>query len=30
VHALDTGCVWGDRLTLMRLDDERRFSCSCA
>lgn len=30
VYGLDTGCVWGDRLTLMRLDDERRFSCPCA
>lgn len=26
IHALDTGCVWGDRLTLMRLTDGRRFS----
>jgi bis(5'-nucleosyl)-tetraphosphatase (symmetrical) len=30
VHALDTGCVWGRALTLMRLGDERRFDCSCA
>jgi bis(5'-nucleosyl)-tetraphosphatase (symmetrical) len=30
VYALDTGCVWGRKLTLMRLDDGRRFDCSCA
>jgi bis(5'-nucleosyl)-tetraphosphatase (symmetrical) len=29
VFALDTGCSWGHSLTLMRLGDERRFSCSC-
>lgn len=26
VHALDTGCVWGRELTLMRLEDSKRFS----
>jgi bis(5'-nucleosyl)-tetraphosphatase (symmetrical) len=26
VHALDTGCVWGRQLTLMRLEDHKRFS----
>lgn len=26
VHALDTGCVWGGKLTAMRLDDEKYFS----
>jgi bis(5'-nucleosyl)-tetraphosphatase (symmetrical) len=30
VYALDTGCVWGRKLTLMRLDDGRRFDCPCA
>ncbi len=30
VYALDTGCVWGRRLTLLRLEDARRFDCSCA
>lgn len=25
IHALDTGCVWGNRLTAMRLDDRKRF-----
>lgn len=27
--ALDTGCVWGNSLTAMRLEDEQRFSVSC-
>ncbi len=26
VHALDTGCVWGRELTLMRLEDGRRYA----
>jgi bis(5'-nucleosyl)-tetraphosphatase (symmetrical) len=26
VHALDTGCVWGRELTLMRLEDKMLFS----
>lgn len=30
VFALDTGCVWGRHLTLLRLEDLRRFSCPCA
>jgi bis(5'-nucleosyl)-tetraphosphatase (symmetrical) len=29
VFALDTGCAWGHSLTLMRLEDEQRFSCAC-
>ena len=29
VIALDTGCVWGGRLTMLRLDDHRFFSCAC-
>lgn len=28
--ALDTGCVWGNRLTMIRLEDGRRFHVSCA
>jgi bis(5'-nucleosyl)-tetraphosphatase (symmetrical) len=29
IFALDTGCVWGDELTAMRLEDGVRFSCRC-
>jgi bis(5'-nucleosyl)-tetraphosphatase (symmetrical) len=29
VFALDTGCVWGNALTAMRLDDQKRFSVNC-
>lgn len=29
VFALDTGCAWGRSLTVMRLEDQRRYSCSC-
>lgn len=29
VFALDTGCVWGRKLTMMRLEDHRIFSCDC-
>lgn len=29
VFGLDTGCVWGNRLTLMRLEDQKRFECKC-
>lgn len=29
VHALDSGCVWGECLTAMRLDDGVRFSVDC-
>lgn len=28
-HALDTGCVWGNCLTAMRLSDQKRFRVSC-
>lgn len=28
-YALDTGCVWGNALTAMRLEDEARFSMLC-
>ena len=27
IYALDTGCVWGRELTLLRLDDMQKFSC---
>lgn len=30
VEALDTGCVWGSRLTLLNVDSNERHSCSCA
>lgn len=30
VFALDTGCVWGRELTMMRLEDGRIFTLSCA
>lgn len=30
VFALDTGCVWGGRLRLLRLDDGRLFHCDCS
>jgi len=29
LHALDTGCVWGNRLSAMRLEDGERFGTSC-
>ncbi|HET8707761.1 MAG TPA: symmetrical bis(5'-nucleosyl)-tetraphosphatase [Pseudomonadales bacterium] len=29
VFGLDTGCVWGNRLTAMRLEDGQFFSCAC-
>ena len=29
VYALDTGCVWGNKLTAMRLEDGVRFAVGC-
>jgi bis(5'-nucleosyl)-tetraphosphatase (symmetrical) len=29
IFALDTGCVWGNCLTAMRLEDQQRFSVPC-
>lgn len=30
LFSLDTGCVWGNRLTAMRLEDQHYFSCDCS
>lgn len=30
LYPLDTGCVWGNCLTAMRLEDEKRFHVRCA
>ncbi|MBX9587401.1 MAG: symmetrical bis(5'-nucleosyl)-tetraphosphatase [Gammaproteobacteria bacterium] len=30
LFALDTGCVWGNQLTAMRLEDQKLFSVECA
>ena len=29
IHGLDTGCVWGNKLTLMNLDTGERLHCKC-
>jgi bis(5'-nucleosyl)-tetraphosphatase (symmetrical) len=29
IHALDTGCVWGGRLSALRLVDRERISVAC-
>jgi bis(5'-nucleosyl)-tetraphosphatase (symmetrical) len=29
VFALDTGCVWGGAMTMMRLEDRQLFRCEC-
>lgn len=29
VYPLDTGCVWGEKMTLMRLPDEVIYRCKC-
>ena len=29
VFALDTGCVWGNSLTIMNIDAEQYYSCKC-
>jgi len=29
IYALDTGCVWGNRMTMLRLEDGRRYSVAC-
>lgn len=28
-HALDSGCVWGEHLTLLQLESGERFTCAC-
>ncbi|UTW14231.1 symmetrical bis(5'-nucleosyl)-tetraphosphatase [Marinobacterium rhizophilum] len=30
LFSLDTGCVWGNRLTAMRLEDQRYYACDCS
>lgn len=30
IHALDTGCVWGHRLTLMNVDNGEKYQCKCS
>ena len=30
VHALDTGCVWGRKITLLNLETLKRTSCDCS
>ena len=30
IFPLDTGCVWGECLTMMRLEDRRYFRCHCS
>lgn len=29
IHAIDTGCLWGGKLTALRLQDKQRFTISC-
>jgi len=29
LYALDTGCVWGNSLTMIRWQDKKLFSLSC-
>lgn len=29
IHALDTGCVWGNSMTLMNLNTGERYKCDC-
>lgn len=29
ILGLDTGCIWGEHLTLLRLDDMQYFQCDC-
>ncbi|MEH6549163.1 MAG: symmetrical bis(5'-nucleosyl)-tetraphosphatase [Pseudomonadales bacterium] len=29
IYALDTGCAWGNKLTMLRLEDRKLFQCDC-
>jgi len=28
-HALDSGCIWGGKITLYNLEEDRRITCNC-
>lgn len=30
IEALDSGCVWGNRMTLLNVDTRQRWTCDCA
>lgn len=30
IYGLDTGCVWGGAMTMLRLEDKQHFTCQCS